>query len=151
MKEDTLLSAYPKTSECSPFILIRTNDVSQCTMPEEKSFWYSTVILGKFDIKEKTLLSAYPKTSECSPFILIRTNDISQCTMQEEKSFWVFYCDIGLVLYGPQRKKTCLQGFENNTGASAQSDQRLCYSLFRKVSYVNLLQANFNFQASLCS
>ena len=47
IKEDTPLSAYPKTSESSPFILIRTNDVSQCTMPEEKSFWYNYIILGK--------------------------------------------------------------------------------------------------------
>ena len=39
-----------------------------------------------------------------------------------------------LVLYGPRREKTCLRGFANNTRADqpAQSDQRLCYSLFGK-------------------
>ena len=47
MKEDTPLSAYPKTSESSPLILIRSNDVSQCTMPEERHFWYYTILLGE--------------------------------------------------------------------------------------------------------
>ena len=51
------------------------------------------------------------------------------------------------ILYGPRREKACLWGLANNTGAdqpahprslisaacaSAQSDQRLCYSLFGK-------------------
>lgn len=44
IKEDTLLSAYPKTSETTPLILIRSNEVSQCTMPEERNFWYYTII-----------------------------------------------------------------------------------------------------------
>ena len=44
---------------------------------------------------------------------------------------------LSLLLYGPHREKTCLQGFANNKGAdpacaSAQSDRRLCYSLFGK-------------------
>lgn len=47
VKEDMLLSAYPKTSQLSPFILIRSNDVSLCTMPEEKNFWYKALFLER--------------------------------------------------------------------------------------------------------
>ena len=41
-------------------------------------------------------------------------------------------------LFGPRREKTCPREYANNTGAarpacaSAQSDPRLCYSLFEK-------------------
>ena len=39
-----------------------------------------------------------------------------------------------LILSGPQREKTCLRLFANNTGADqpAQTDQPLSYSLFGK-------------------
>ena len=52
----------------------------------------------------------------------------------------------GIYNNGPQREKTCLRGFSNNTGAyqPAQTDQRLCYSLFGKY-HVNLVQVNFQF------
>ena len=35
--------------------------------------------------------------------------------------------------------------------ASAQSDQRICYSLICKLSYLDLLRVKFNFLASPCS
>ena len=35
-----------------------------------------------------------------------------------------------IIIIGPQREKICLWRFANNT--SAQSDQRLCYSLIGK-------------------
>ena len=59
------------------------------------------------------------------------------------KRFWYMY-----FTYGPPREKTCLPGFANNTCAdqtftSAQTDQHLCYSLFGKYHYVNLLQVKF--------
>ena len=45
----------------------------------------------------------------------------------------------------------CEQQRRRPACASAQSDQRLCYSLFWKVSYPNCYKRNFNFLASLCS
>lgn len=57
VKEDTPLSAYPQTSESSPLILIRSNDVSQCTMPEERHFWYYTILLDRIpEFQDKILL-----------------------------------------------------------------------------------------------
>ena len=52
---------------------------------------------------------------------------------------------------GPRREKTCLRGFAKKhrrrpACASAQSDQRLCYSLFGN-SYVKFLQVNFQFSS----
>ena len=34
---------------------------------------------------------------------------------------------------GPRCEKTCLRGFADNTGASAQSDQCLCYRLLESI------------------
>ena len=58
---------------------------------------------------------------------------------------WIQH-NYSLFLNGPQRGKTCLRGFANNTGAD-QSDLGLCYSRFLKVSYVNLLQVKFQFSS----
>ena len=60
------------------------------------------------------------------------------------------------LLCGPQREKTFLQGLVNNKGAdqtcaSTQSDQRLCYSLLRKYHIFTCYEGSFNFLASLCS
>ena len=59
--------------------------------------------------------------------------------------------DIGT--YGPRREKTCLRRFANNKGADqpAQSDQRLCYSLFGKHHIYACYERNFDFLVSLCS
>ena len=46
------------------------------------------------------------------------------------------------IIYRHCREKPCLWGFANNTGASGQSDQRLCYSLC-----VNLLQVKFQYSS----
>ena len=34
---------------------------------------------------------------------------------------------------GPRCEKTCLRGLPDNTGAAAQSDQRLCYHLLESI------------------
>ena len=61
IKDDMPLSTYPKTTHTSPYILIRTNDVSQCTMPEERNFWYYSIVLGKLyePRSEKTGLQGF--------------------------------------------------------------------------------------------
>lgn len=57
VKDDMPLSTYPKTSQTSPFILIRSNDVSHCTMPEEKNFWYYSILLDHIpEFQDKILL-----------------------------------------------------------------------------------------------
>ena len=48
---------------------------------------------------------------------------------------------------GLDTRKSVLGGFGNNKDALAQSDQRLCYSLIWKVSYVDMLQAKFQFSS----
>ena len=68
-------------------------------------------------------------------FILIVLWDLTRKRIQHIKNIMVgLFC---LVLYGPRNEKTCLLEFANNTGTdqpahSAHSDQRLCYSHFRK-------------------
>ena len=71
IKDDMPLSTYPKTSQTSPYILIRTNDVSQCTMPEERNFWYYTILLGKLGLKQMQVtvsseILMSPLFSDCS-------------------------------------------------------------------------------------
>ena len=54
-------------------------------------------------------------------------------------------------LNGPRRKKTCLQGFANNTGADQLAHPlsliTACVIIFLNVSYVNLLQIKFQFSS----
>ena len=59
-------------------------------------------------------------------------------------------------IFGPRLEKTCLRGFAKQqrrrpAWASAQPDQRLCYSLFGKYHTYTCYKQNFNFLASLCS
>ena len=51
----------------------------------------------------------------------------------------------------PRRDKTCLWRFANKKGASAQTDQHLCYSLTGKYHISTCFMRNFNILASLCS
>ena len=58
--------------------------------------------------------------------------------------------------YGPRRKKTCLRVCKQQKGrpafASLQSDQCLSYPLTgTHHTYLNMLQAKFQFLPSLCS
>ena len=59
------------------------------------------------------------------------------------------------MLNGPRRDKTCHWGFANNKDADQQAHPgRLISTLllaYWKVLYLNLLRANFNILASLCS
>ena len=59
-------------------------------------------------------------------------------------------------IFGPRLEKTCLRGFAKQQRrrpacATAQPDQRLCYSLFGKYHTYTSYKQNFNFLASLCS
>ena len=58
--------------------------------------------------------------------------------------------------YGPQREKTCLRGFANNKGTDQPVHPHSLISAFGyshigKNHYLDLLWANFNILASLCS
>ena len=57
--------------------------------------------------------------------------------------------------YGPRCEKTCFRRFVKKrcrpACASAQSDQRLCYSFLGKHHIYDCYERNFDFLASLCS
>ena len=59
-----------------------------------------------------------------------------------------------LVLFGPQRKKTCLQGFANNKGTDQPAHPLSLISAFLfafwKVPYLNLLQVKFHPKDEFC-
>ena len=68
-----------------------------------------------------------------------RDHMIAFCSLGENHPVLLYSYDVQgnavvLSLNGPRCEKICLRGIANNTGADqdAQSDQRLCYSLFRK-------------------
>ena len=54
-------------------------------------------------------------------------------------------------VFEPQREKTCLRGFANNTGADQPAHTRSLISAFvirfRKVPYVDFLQIKFQFSS----
>ena len=54
-----------------------------------------------------------------------------------------------LLTYGPRQEKTCLRGFANNKDADQPAHPRSLVSAFAfaywKVSYLNLLQADFQY------
>ena len=58
---------------------------------------------------------------------------------------------VSLLISGPQRKRTCLQGFANNKGTDTPAHPRSLISAFvirdleKKVPYLSLLQAKFHF------
>ena len=66
---------------------------------------------------------------------------------------WCFKCDSGpSIIWASTREN---DGFEKHRRrpacASAQSDQRLCFSLFGKNHIQTCYERNFNYPASLCS
>ena len=63
---------------------------------------------------------------------------------RESVDYWNIFFNLGLVARKPVFG-VCEQHRRRPACASAQSDQRLCYTPFFKVAYVNLVQVKFQF------
>ena len=50
ISETETIPNYPKMSESTPLVLIRSTAVKTCTMPDEKKFWYHEKLFGKHNL-----------------------------------------------------------------------------------------------------
>ena len=78
-------------------------------------------------------------------FFLTESKFSDHCYLQWKTIFCKLYCK-----NGPRRKKTCLRGFANNTGADQPAHPRSLFSAFVirfLKSTLSFLQAKFQFSS----
>ncbi|KAL4226384.1 hypothetical protein ACF0H5_014368 [Mactra antiquata] len=81
------VTTYPRMSELTPLVMIRSTNVEQCTMPEEKHLWYNqplSVFCGEFKPSDRFLdEDVKVGKSICDSIASVQSNIQLACLTQE--------------------------------------------------------------------